>query len=342
MARLGRVYFAFYAFHLMESEKNILQPSTRPLHVAVLVLDDSNTLSFAAAVDPLRAANRMAGRKLFAWQFVTADGTPARLTSGIDVPGTALRRLDRCDLLIVIAGFRLADHATPALRASLRRIAATGATLAGIDGGPWLLAEAGVLDGYRATTHWEDLESFASRFPAVTPLRDRFHIDRGRMTCGGAAPAIDMMMQLIARRCGAALAARVAGAFILDTISGSDRAQLRSGGSPAHSPLTARAHALMEQTLDEPLPLPELARRAGSSPRALQAQFRARLSTTPQAHYLALRLAEAHRRVTDTDQPVLDIALATGFSSDASFSRAFRAAFGQSARTLRKARTRPV
>ena len=106
----------------MESEKNILQPSTRPLHVAVLVLDDSNTLSFAAAVDPLRAANRMAGRKLFAWQFVTAGGTPARLTSGIDVPGTALRRLDRCDLLIVIAGFRLADHATPALRASLRKI----------------------------------------------------------------------------------------------------------------------------------------------------------------------------------------------------------------------------
>ena len=320
----------------MKTDKHLLQRSDRPLQTAVLVLDDCNTLSFAAAVDPMRAANRMAGRPLFRWHYVTTTGRPALLTSGLSIPGTALNRLDRCDFLLVVAGFELVSHATPALLSGLRRIAATGATLAGIDGGPWMMAEAGLLDGRRATTHWEDLDSFAARFPDVIALRDRYHIDGNRMTSGGAIPAIDMMLHLIRARYGATLAARVAGVFIYDLPADAARAQVRSGPSPAHSPLTAKASALMEQALDDPLPLPVIARRIGTSPRTLQQQFRSRLRTTPKAYYLSLRLGEAFRLLSDTDMAVLDIALATGFSSAASFSRAFRADYGQSARTLRK------
>ncbi len=341
MPGLGRIKFAIYALNLMKSEKNICQRSECTLDCAVLVLDRSNTLSFAAAVDPMRAANRMAGRRLFRWRYATADGAPAVLTSGLAVPGPALRDLQHCALLIVVAGFGVQAHATPALRASLRRIAATGTTLAGIDGGPWLLADAGLLDRHRATTHWEDLENFAARFPLVHTLQDRFHVDRRRMTCGGAMPAIDMMLHLIRARCGAALAARVAGAFIHDSPPDPARAQIRSG-NPGHGRLTARASALMERTLDAPLSIPDLARRAGTSPRALQMQFRARLNTTPQAHYLSLRLAEALRLVTDTDMPLLDVALATGFGSAAGFARAFRAAHGRSARSLRRAAPAPA
>jgi transcriptional regulator GlxA family with amidase domain len=327
---------------LMKFAQNILIPGGTPLRIAVLVLDDCNTLSLAAGVDPMRAANRMAGRQLFDWHYVTATGTPARLTSGLNVPGAALARLDTCDLLLVIAGFNLQQHATPALRASLRRIAGSGATLAGIDGGPWLLAEAGLLDGYSATTHWEDLDAFSTRFPAVTTLHDRFHIDRDRMTSGGAAPAIDMMLHLIGARHGPALAARVAGAFIYDSSPDPSRAQARSGKRQSHNALTGRASAVMEQALDAPLSIPAVARRAGTSPRSLEAQFRARLNTTPQAHYLSLRLAEALRLVTDTDLPLLDVALATGFASQSSFARAFRAAHGTSARALRQSRDTPV
>ncbi|MBK0326706.1 helix-turn-helix domain-containing protein [Rhodobacteraceae bacterium F11138] len=318
----------------MKSEKNIFSATDRALNTAVLILDDCNTLSFAAAVDPMRAANRMAGRRLFRWQFVTATGRPAALTSGISVPGIALRDLEKCQLLIVCAGFGLQARSTPVLHAGLRRIAATGATIAGIDGGPWLLADAGVLDHYRATTHWEDWIEFASRFPFVDTLPDRFHVDRTRMTSGGAMPTIDMMLHLIRARYGRALAARVAGAFIHDAPPDPARAQTRSG-NPGHSRLTARASALMEQSLDAPRSLPDLARQLGTSPRALQAQFRARLNTTPKAHYLSLRLTEAQRLVTTTDMPLLDVALATGFASAASFARAFRAAHGRSARSLR-------
>ena len=318
----------------MKPAKNILTPDPAPLRVALLVLEDSNTLSFASAVDPMRAANRLAGRSLFNWQYVTATGTSAMLTSGVAVHGPALARLDQVDLLLIVAGFGLEAHDTPSLRASLRRIAATQAMVAGIDGGPWLMAAAGLLDGHQATPHWEDLDAFATRFPAVTALRDRYHITGTRMTSGGALPAIDMMLHLIASRYGPALAARVAGVFIHDSTPDPARPQSRTGGS-AHSKLTARATALMEATLDAPLPIPELARQLGTSARALEAEFQARLGATPKSYALALRLTEALRLVTDTNLPILDVALATGFNSPASFARAFRATHGTSARALR-------
>lgn len=270
MERVGRTEFTFYVSELMKTEKNIFLRTDQPLNVAVLVLDDCNMLSLAAGVDPMRAANRLAKRRLFDWSYVTATGSPAQLTSGLTVEGSALRRLQLCDLLMVIAGFNLKARDTPALRASLRRISASGATIAGIDGGPWLMAAAGILDEFTATTHWEDLDNFSDRFPLVTTVRNRFHIDRTRMTSGGATPAIDMMLHLIKSRHGAPLAAQVAGAFIYDAIPNPTRAQSRSG-NPGHSPLTARISALMEQTLDAPLPIPELARRSGINPRSLQA-----------------------------------------------------------------------
>ncbi|MFW8634444.1 GlxA family transcriptional regulator [Cribrihabitans pelagius] len=321
----------------MKSAKNILQPEHRPLKTAVLVLDECNTLSFAAAVDPMRAANRLAGRGAFDWDYVSAAAEPPMLTSGLTVPSIPLARLEGCELLIVVAGFQLARHATPSLLAGLRRIAATGATLAGIDGGPWLLAEAGLLDGHAATTHWEDLENFAARFPEVNCRDDRFTVSEGRLTSGGATPAIEMMLHIIAARHGAGFASRVAGLFLYDGLASGPRPQSRLGGQK-HSALTAKANALMEAALDEPMPLAEIAERLGTSPRSLQQQFRLRLNTTPQDHYLQLRLAEARRLVSDTDLPLMEVAMATGFSSQSSFARAFRTAHGTSARELRQSR----
>lgn len=321
----------------MKSAKNILQPEHRPLKTAVLVLDECNTLSFAATVDPMRAANRLAGRAAFDWDYISATNEPPMLTSGLTVPSIPLARLEGCELLIVVAGFQLARHATPSLLSGLRRIAATGATIAGIDGGPWLLAEAGLLDGHPATTHWEDLDNFATRFPEVDVRTDRFTVSEARMTSGGATPAIEMMLHIIGARHGAGFASRVAGLFLYDGPAAEPRPQSRLGGHK-HSALTARANALMEASLDEPLPLSQIAETLGTSPRSLQQQFRLKLNTTPQDHYLQLRLAEARRLVTDTNLPLMEVAMATGFSSQSSFARAFRTAHGTSARELRQER----
>ncbi len=328
----------------MKSAKNILQPENRPLKTAVLVLDDSNTLSFAAAIDPMRAANRLAGRPVFDWDYVNASGDIPMLTSGLTVPSFPLARLTDCDLLIVVAGFQLARHATPSLLAGLRRIAATGAMIAGVDGGPWLMAEAGLLDNHPATTHWEDLENFSARFPQVDCRTDRFTVSQSRMTSGGATPAVEMMLHIITARHGAGFADRVAGLFLYDGPGTPARPQSRlaTSGRHKHNALTAKANALMEAALDEPLPLANIAETLGTSARSLQQQFRLRLNTTPQDHYLQLRLAEARRLVTDTDLPLMEIAQATGFTSQSSFARAFRTAHGNSARDLRQAQNNVV
>lgn len=322
----------------MKSAKNILQPENRPLKTAVLVMDECNTLSFAAAVDPMRAANRLAGRAAFDWDYISATSEPPMLTSGLTVPTTPLARLDGCDLLIVVAGFQLARHATPSLLAGLRRIAGTGATIAGIDGGPWLLAEAGLLDGHAATTHWEDLENFSARFPDIHCRTDRFTLSDARLTSGGATPAIEMMLHIISARHGHGFASRVAGLFLYDGIASPQRSQSRLGHHK-HNALTAKANAIMESALDDPKPLAEIAEVLGTSPRSLQQQFRLRLNTTPQDHYLQLRLAEARRLVTDTNLPLMEIAVATGFTSQSTFARAFRTAHGLSARELRQTGT---
>ena len=170
-----------------------MSKSAEIIRTVVLVLEQTNTLSFAAVVDPMRAANRQAGTRLFDWSFATPGEADVRLTSGLVVPANPVHRVTECDLLLVVAGFDLDAQATPSLCASLRRLAAPGVLVAGIDGGPWIMARAGLLDQVEATTHWEDLESFAQQFPEVR-LRDARFVDSGtRLTSGGAAPAIDMM-----------------------------------------------------------------------------------------------------------------------------------------------------
>jgi transcriptional regulator GlxA family with amidase domain len=166
---------------------------------------------------------------------------------------------------------------------------------------------------------------------------DRFTVSDARLTSGGATPAIEMMLHIISARHGAGFAARVAGLFLYDGAASMARPQSRLGGHK-HNALTAKANALMEAALDDPMPLARIAESLGTSPRSLQQQFRLRLNTTPQDHYLQLRLAEARRLVTDTDLPLMDVAMATGFTSQSSFARAFRLAHGSSARDLRQER----
>ena len=302
---------------------------TKPAEIAVLVLDQTNTLSLASAIDPLRAANRHGGR-LYDWHFATPGAAPAVLTSGLEIPAAPLARVTRCDGLIVLASFARAAQITPGLCASLSRLARSAAWTVAIDGGPWVLAEAGLLNGHRATTHWEELSAFAAAFPQVETQNVRFAQSGPMHTAAGAGPALDLMLELIAEGHGAALAAKVRAAFIQPpTLPGTT--PQRTG----HGATIARATALMEAHLDAPLPVAEIARRLGLSPRALQQRFRDRLGTTPQAHALAMRLDEAQRQVIQTDAPISEIALACGFASQASFARAYRSRFGTSARAQR-------
>lgn len=315
----------------------LFAPDPAPLSAAVLVMAESNALALASLVDPMRAANRRAGRTLYRWRYYSEAGGDVPVTAGFAIPTDALPDRADFDVLMIVAGFRLAEQATPALMARLRRLAPQVRAVVSVDGGPWFPALAGLLDGQRATVHWEDLETFATRFPRIGVVRDRYVISGKMITTGGAGPCLDMMIEMIRARQGPELALRVASAFVYEPLQTATTPQ--QAISAAHmgraDPALGRAVAIMEGNIETPPPMAEIARRTGLSTRGLEMLFSRRLGVSPGRFFLDLRLDEARRMVTDTDLALQEIALRTGFSSQMTFARAFRARFGSTASALR-------
>ncbi len=203
--------------------------------------------------------------------------------------------------------------------------------------GCWLLGRSGLLNGRKATAHWEELEDFSQAFPALTVLGDRFVTDGKFWTSGGASPTFDMMLHLITQRLGSALALDVASIFVYDqTHSATDIQPVVSlGRIETRDPGLAEAIRLMERTLERPLTVSALARRLSISQRKLELLFTKGLSTSPGAYYLRLRLQVAHRLVRDSGSPIREIALRCGFDSLSAFSRAYSREYGTSPLKMR-------
>jgi transcriptional regulator GlxA family with amidase domain len=325
----------------MKSEKpSIFSSQREALRLTVLVLSGASVMCVASAIDPLRAANRVAAERHFAWRIVSVDGQPPITTAGLPIAvDGALDAGDRPDVLVIIGGFGTRDLGSPALNAAIRRIARSARAIGGIEAGTWLLGHAGLLEGRRATTHWEDLEDFAAAFPGADIQPDRYVIDGPVFTSGGASPTFDLMLHLVRSRLGMAVALDVASVFIYDQARAATDAQplVSLGRLDGYDPRLAQAIRLMEAHIDRPLTVSAIARRCGVTARTLELVFRRSIGETPGAYSLRLRLNAARRLVLDTALPMADIAARTGFSSASSFSRAFSAGFGKSPAALRRA-----
>lgn len=325
---------------MSKSEKpSIFRAEHAPLRVTFLVFPGSSIMCVASALDPLRAANRVAGETLFDFRLVSATGEPPVTTCGLPVAVAGrFDPADAADLLVVVAGFGTSGHATPALLSGLRRAARSARAVGGVEAGTWLVARAGLLEGRAATTHWEDMEDFAAAFPGVDVRPDRYVIDGPVFTSGGASPTFDLMLHLIRTRLGMAVALDVASVFIYDQTRAATDAQplVSLGRLDGYDPRLAQAIRLMEAHVDQPLTVAAIARRAGVTARSLENIFHRSIGETPGAYYLRLRLGAARRLVLDTAVPMADIAARTGFSSAAAFSRAFRHAFGEAPARMRR------
>ena len=305
-------------------------PDPAPLEIEVLVIPESTLISVAAAIEPMRAANRVLGRRQFGWVITTPDGAPAPTHAGIPVP--AARPFDplaSAAPLIVIGSFNITAHMTAGLVRRLGRAGRARPMIGGVEAGAWVMARAGLLTGRRATTHWEDLEDFAATYPDIDVVPRRFVIDGNRFTTGGAGPALDLMLELIRIRLGYPLSLEVAKMFIYEQSGRTEQAPALTLARP-REPHLARAIEVMEANLAEPRSIPRIARAAGVGARHLQTLFNANLGVSPHAYYQAVRLNRARRMLIETRRPALEIAEATGFASPASFSRAYRRQHGES------------
>jgi transcriptional regulator GlxA family with amidase domain len=320
-------------------------PATPPLPpdrvetIGFLLVPGFALMSYAAALEPLRAANVLAGRTLYRWVNVTTGARVVASSAGAAVAATAKvgEALD-LDMLIVCAAGNPAAFRDRATFAWLRKLARQGVRIAGVSGGPVLMARAGIMHGRRMTVHWEHAPAVAESHPDLLLTRSLYVIDGDRLTCAGGVAPLDMMHALIAERMGEAFARKVSDWFLHTDIrppGGPQRASLieRYG---VHSRELVTALEVMESRVAEPAGRREVAQRAGVSVRQLDRLFRRQLNTTFAAHYRAIRLERARDLLVQTALPVTEVALAAGFASASHFSRSFAAAYGYPPREERR------
>lgn len=298
--------------------------------VGFYLVADFPMMAFSAALEPLRAANRLSGEALYEWTFFSRDGKPVRASNGIEVAvHHAVGEPTSVDLLLVCAGTCTPQPA--AVGKWLRSLARSGTAIGGISLGAYALADAGLLDGHRCAVHWENLAAFGDKYPRVKTTTDILAIDRNRYTCSGGTSALDLVLQLVSEQHGRALANAVSDQFIHPRIRDahdSQRMAVQSRIGVANERLIA-AIGLMEAATDEPQSMHEIAAAVGLSPRQLERLFARYLRDTPSRHYMKLRLERARAMLLQTTKPILDVAVASGFTSASHFSRCYRATYGR-------------
>ncbi|WP_163850171.1 GlxA family transcriptional regulator [Pseudooceanicola aestuarii] len=304
--------------------------AARPRHFAFVLLNNFSLLSFSSALECLRIANRMAGYALYTWELQSLDGETVTCSGGtvFAVSGT-IREQARDDTILLCSGIAVQDETDRRLLSWLRREARRGLTLGGLCTASYALAKAGLLDGKRATIHWENQDSFAEDFPDVTLTKSVFVVDGNRLSTAGGTSSIDLMLKLIADHHGEDLANAVADQLIYSSIrtdQDTQRLSVPTRIGVRHPKLSQVVH-MMEANIEEPISPAILARDVGMSTRQLERLFRRYLNRSPKRYYMELRLQKARNLLMQTDMSVINVALACGFASPSHFSKCYRAQY---------------
>lgn len=293
-----------------------------------LLLERFSLLSFAGALEPLRISNRMMGRTVYSWVLAGENGTVATCSNGVGFQlDMGLEDIDRDDVVMVCGGMGAQEVTTRPIVNWLRRIARQGVTIGGLCTGSYALARAGLLEGKRATIHWENHDSFGEAFDEVQLTKSVFVIDGNRMSTAGGTSSIDLMLTVIANDHGEELANSVADQLIYSTIRTNQDTQRLSIPTRigVRHPKLSRVIQIMEQHIEEPISPAQLARDVGMSTRQLERLFRRYLNRSPKRYYMELRLAKARNLLMQSDMSVINVALACGFASPSHFSKCYRA-----------------
>ena len=200
-------------------------------------------------------------------------------------------------------------------------------TIAGICTGGHALAKAGLLDGKKATIHWENQDGFSEEFEDVKLTKSVYVMDGNRWTTAGGISSLDLMLKIIAADHGEDLANTVADQLIYSTIRTDQDTQRLSIPTRigVRHPKLSQVIQMMEQNIEDPISPADLAEDVGMSTRQLERLFRRYLNRSPKRYYMELRLQKARNLLMQTDMSVINVALACGFASPSHFSKCYRA-----------------
>ena len=298
---------------------------------AFLTLPRYSMIALSNAVEPLRMANILTAQSVYDWSIVSLDGQPTPASNGLQLsPTIALDQVGAVDILFVCGGVDVHAGVSGKILAALKRLAERRVPLGALCTGGYALAKAGLLDRYRATIHWENLSALREEFPRIHLSDQLFTIDRDRFTCSGGVAPLDLMLHLVESKLGAEVSQLISEQFIVDRVR-SDRDRqyvpLRAQIGVSHESLIKVAQ-LMEENIEKPLSLDEIAGATGLSRRQIERLFKRHLNCVPKRYYLQMRLRRARELLLQTSMPIIDITTACGFQSPPHFSRCYRAQFG--------------
>lgn len=304
-------------------------------HITLVLAPSFNLAASMNFVDPFRAVNYLEGKTLFSWDFVSEFGGLCKASNGASVETKPISALDigATDIVLISTSWTPEDVSTPAMLATVRSAVRAGKLVAGMDTGAFVLAHAGVLKGKAATVHYEHVDAFIELFPDVTMREDQYVFDGRIASCCGGVAAVDLALRIIRDLHGPAIA-NAAARYIFHS-------EFRRSGTPQNpseaEPLGAtipdklrQAIKVMEENLEDPLSIPAICKVINLSQRQLSRLFAQYLGKTPNLYYRDIRLDRARGLVTQTTMPISEVSVASGFSSQVHFSRAYRDRFGLS------------
>jgi transcriptional regulator GlxA family with amidase domain len=317
--------------YAMIEQRQVVEVETvsgKPRRFVFVLLNDFSLLSFASAVESLRIANRMSGKPLYSWQIIGEGGEFVSCSAGTAFKlDNDLGDLIRDDTVLICGGMDIQKATTKRLLNWVRREARKGLMIGGLCTAAYPLARAGLMDGKKATIHWENQDSFAEEFEEVELTKSVFVIDGNRMTTAGGTSSIDLMLKIIADDHGEDLANVVADQMIYSSIRTDQDTQRLSVPTRigVRHPKLSQVIQMMEANIEEPISPSILARDVGMSTRQLERLFRRYLNRSPKRYYMELRLQKARNLLMQTDMSVINVALACGFASPSHFSKCYRA-----------------
>ena len=312
----------------MRQNVEVEETGRKPRRFVFVLLENFTMLCFACALESLRIANRMAGKTLYEWKLAGEGGDSVRCSAGTAFKVDCdLDEMSRDDTVLVCGGIDVQAASTKKIVNWLRREARRGATIGGLCTAGYTLAKAGLLDGKKATIHWENQDSFIEEFEDVSLTKSVFVIDGNRITTAGGTASIDLMLKLIDDDYGEELANAVADQLIYTSIRTDQDTQRLSVPTRigVRHPKLSQVIQMMEQNIEEPVSPSILAQRVGMSTRQLERLFRRYLNRSPKRYYMELRLQKARNLLMQTDMSVINVALACGFASPSHFSKCYRA-----------------
>ena len=310
------------------------------IHMVFIVVPRFNITTLITMIETLRIANYLAPSSTFSWEVASFDGSKVIASNGMTATiKTANENLRSAEFVFILGSWGTEHYHNQKLTAWLRKRARAGERICGVELGSYIVARAGLLDGKSATIHWSWLNGFKENFDRVEVEESLFTLDSKVMTCSGGLAGVDLMLRLIEEINGSSFSGEIADQMLHHPIRSAASPQRSTMGRSTETmrPLLREAMTLIENNIEEPLTVPQIAKVLGVSQRQLERQFKKNVGCTVVQFGLLKRLQNARLLLISTDMSIRQIATASGFNTMSHFAFSFGKFFGRRPSDYREA-----